>query len=246
LEHILYIFEGFRLDAGRRQLSSSGGVVVPLNSRAMEALLLLVSRAGELVTKKQMLEGVWPSAVVEENNINQCILAIRKSLGESAGSNRFIMTVTGRGYRFVAPVITQTRESADMPSAHVPRRHDLRHWKIAAASAAAAGLILALVATGASRHGGAASRYAPGELVVHLRNGGKIASPGAAALQACLNQRPDLHLEVDVHIVGGGSGQPVWTGKYLAGVQDLSADPTGHEVQGDALQQDACQPLAMR
>jgi DNA-binding winged helix-turn-helix (wHTH) protein len=246
LEHIVYIFEGFRLDAGRRQLSSSGGVVVPLNSRAMEALLILVSRAGELVTKKQLLEGVWPSAVVEENNINQCVLAIRKALSEAAGSNRFIMTVTGRGYRFVAPVIAQTRESTELPAAVIPRYRWFRHWKIAAASAATAGFILALLATGVSRHSGPAGPADPGALVVHLRDGSTIATTGAAALQDCLQQRPDLHLEVEVRVVGGGSGPPLWTGKYLAGAQDLSADPAGDEVRVNAPQRDACQSLDLQ
>ena len=245
LEHTVYIFEGFRLDAGRRQLSSSGGVVLTLNSRAMEALLILVSRAGELVTKKQLLEGVWPSAVVEENNINQCILAIRKALGESAGSNRFIMTVTGRGYRFVAPVIPQARESADAAPAEVRTVHAQRRWQIAAGSALAGGIILALIATQSSRITAVPPRADAGEFVVHLRSGPQAGAP-AAALLACLKQRPDLHLQVDVHVVGSESERPVWSGKYLAGAQDLSPDPSGNAEQGDVAQQDACRPLAMQ
>lgn len=109
--HTLYLFEGFQLDVTRRRLITAGGVVKPLNSRAMEALLLLVSSAGELVEKRRLMETVWPRAVVEENNLNQCILAIRRALGEVAGSNQYIMTVPGRGYRFVAPVRRIERES---------------------------------------------------------------------------------------------------------------------------------------
>lgn len=246
LEHIVYIFEGFRLDAGRRQLSSSGGVVVPLNSRAMEALLILVSRAGELVTKRQLLEGVWPSAVVEENNINQCILAIRKALGESAGSNRFIMTVTGRGYRFVAPVIPQTRESADASPTDAQPSGALRRWQIAAGATLAAGIMLVLVATQRSRRAAVVPRADAGELVVHLRSGPQAGRPAASTLLACLKQRPDLHLQVDVHVVGGESERPVWSGRYLAGAQDLSPDPAGNVAQGDVAQPDACRPLAMQ
>jgi DNA-binding winged helix-turn-helix (wHTH) protein len=250
LEHIVYIFEGFRLDAGRRQLSSSGGVVVPLNSRATEALLLLVSCAGELVTKKQLLAGVWPSAVVEENNINQCILAIRKALGESAGSNRFIMTVTGRGYRFVAPVTAQTRESADVPAAGITIDNRARVWKIATACALAAGILLAIIA-GRPRTVAPEPDAEADEIVVHLRGGKQIAAPGVAALLDCLRQRPDLHLQVDVHVVGSSSGQPVWTGKYLAGAQDLSEpsrsdSPKADASEGEVSSSDACRPLAMR
>jgi DNA-binding winged helix-turn-helix (wHTH) protein len=236
LEHIVYIFEGFRLDAGRRQLSSSGGVVVPLNSRAMEALLLLVSNAGELVSKKQLLDGVWPSAVVEDNNINQCILAIRKALGENAGSNRFIMTVTGRGYRFVAPVIQQTRESADITTPDVPRRKEGRSLRVLAFPAIAVAIILAVIASGRSR-GTALPQVEPGELVVHLRSSQNMAVPGANALLACLLQRPDLHLQVEVHLVGSDMAQPVWTGQYLAGAQDLAQDAVDITAQAAACEQ---------
>lgn len=240
VEHIVYIFEGFRLDAGRRQLSSSGGVVVPVNSRAMEALLMLVSRAGELVTKKQLLEGVWPSAVVEDNNINQCILAIRKALGESAGSNRFIMTVTGRGYRFVAPVIQQKRESPDLTSADRPPHRELRSWRIFTLPAAAAAIILTLIAVGRSHVNAGLQPADPHELVVHLRSSQAVA-PAGAELLACLQQRPDLHLQVDVHVVGSESAQPMWTGRYVAGAQDLLPDGGS-----DAETADACQQLARR
>lgn len=246
MEHIVYLFEGFRLDAGRRQLSSSGGVVVPLNSRAMEALLVLVARAGDLVSKKQLLEEVWPSAVVEENNINQCILSIRKALGESAGSNRFIMTVTGRGYRFVAPVIAQTRESADLSPTEARPDHRARRWKVAAGSAIATGIVLALLAAERSRITASAPRADAGEILVRLRSGQQAGTPGADALLACLKQRPDLHLQVDVQVVGGDSDHPIWSGRYLAGAQDLAPGPRSDAGQGDAAQADACRPLAMR
>ena len=91
---------------------------------------MLVSHAGELVTKRQLLESVWPSAIVEDNNINQCILAIRKALGESAGSNRFVMTVPGRGYRFVAPVIQQKRESPEPSGTDPTSPPGARRWKV--------------------------------------------------------------------------------------------------------------------
>jgi DNA-binding winged helix-turn-helix (wHTH) protein len=111
VQHTVYLFEGFQLDVTRRKLSSAGGLVLPLNSRAMDALLLLVANAGELVEKRRLMQTIWPHAVVEENNLNQCILAIRKALGETAGSNRFVRTEPGRGYRFVSPVRRIVQES---------------------------------------------------------------------------------------------------------------------------------------
>lgn len=117
VQHTVYVFEGFHLDVTRRKLSSTGGLIQPLNSRAMDALLLLVANGGELVEKRRLMETIWPHAVVEENNLNQCILAVRKALGETAGSNRYVMTVPGRGYRFVCPVRRMLQESdADLPA----------------------------------------------------------------------------------------------------------------------------------
>ena len=213
---------------------------MPLNSRAMEALLLLVAGAGELVTKKQLLEGVWPSAVVEDNNINQCILAIRKALGENAGSNRFIMTVTGRGYRFVAPVIQQKRESVDITTSDAPVRKEARSVWILALPAIAAAIILSVIVAERSR-GTALPQAEPGELVVHLRSSQIVAAPGANAILACLQHRPDLHLQVEVHLVGSDSAQPVWTGQYLAGAQDLA--PDAGDVTAHAA---ACDQIVMR
>jgi DNA-binding winged helix-turn-helix (wHTH) protein len=111
VQHTVYVFDGFHLDVTRRKLISSGGLVRPLKARAMDALLLLVANAGQTVEKRLLMETVWPSAIVEDNNLNQCVLAIRKALGEAAGSNRYVMTVPGRGYRFVCPVREMTQES---------------------------------------------------------------------------------------------------------------------------------------
>lgn len=243
VEHIVYVFEGFRLDAGRRQLSSSGGVVIALNSRAMEALVILVARAGELVTKRQLLEGVWPGAVVEDNNINQCVLAIRKVLGESAGSNRFIMTVPGRGYRFVAPVIVQKRESPEAPALESQVPGNKARWKALALPFIVAAMILALIGVEASREQILQSQVAQqSELVVHLRrNAGAPADLQTDILLACLRERPDLHLQVEVHVVGAESGHPLWTGQYIAGAQDLLPD-----AKGSAADENACQQLAAR
>ena len=100
MQHTVYVFDGFRLDAYQRKLITSGGLVCPLNSRAMDTLLLLLENAGQMLEKREIMRAVWPATVVEDNNLNQCIAAIRKALGESAGNNRYIMTIPGRGYRW--------------------------------------------------------------------------------------------------------------------------------------------------
>ncbi|MEO5754502.1 MAG: winged helix-turn-helix domain-containing protein, partial [Chthoniobacterales bacterium] len=100
----IYEFGDFRLDPDRRLLCREDGAVVPLTARVFETLLYLVEHSGVVLEREQLMEAVWPDAVVEENNLTQNISTLRRVLGETRGSNQFIATVPGRGYRFVAEV----------------------------------------------------------------------------------------------------------------------------------------------
>ncbi len=99
-------FAGFRLDPTGRQLCAADGTPVKLNSRAFDTLLALVVRPGELVTKRSLRNAVWPDVVVGDNNLNQAIAAIRKALGDTSDPRRFIQTISGRGFCFIADVHT--------------------------------------------------------------------------------------------------------------------------------------------
>lgn len=101
---LVYEFAGFRLDISQQTLTSPAGAGIAMSSRAFDVLRYLVERSGELVEKAALMQAVWPKTVVEENNLSQCIMAIRRALGEEAGERHFILTVPGRGYKFVAPV----------------------------------------------------------------------------------------------------------------------------------------------
>jgi TolB-like protein len=103
-KHPVYEFSGFRLDMDRRQLYSPDGRPVTLTSRVFDTLRCFVQHRGELLDKATLMQAVWPDTVVEENNLNQAITALRKALGEKRGEHRFIVTEPGRGYRFVAEV----------------------------------------------------------------------------------------------------------------------------------------------
>ena len=98
-----YEFEGFRLDATKRQLWSNGEVV-PLMPKAFDVLLTLVSNHGRVVGKDELMAGVWRDAVVEENSLNVNVSALRKVFAEKPHDHRFIVTVPGVGYKFVAAV----------------------------------------------------------------------------------------------------------------------------------------------
>jgi TolB-like protein/Tfp pilus assembly protein PilF len=98
-----YEFADFRIEAEKRLLFCSGNPV-PLSSKAFDALLLLVTRDGQVLKKEELMAAIWPDTVVEENNLNQIISTLRRTLGEPRGANRFIATVPGKGYRFAAQV----------------------------------------------------------------------------------------------------------------------------------------------
>jgi DNA-binding winged helix-turn-helix (wHTH) protein len=84
---------------------------VHLGSRALQILVVLLERAGELVSKQQLMSRVWPNIFVEPTNLRVHISALRRTLRDGRDSNRFIINVPGRGYSFVAPV--QVRHDAD-------------------------------------------------------------------------------------------------------------------------------------
>ncbi|HXQ69602.1 MAG TPA: winged helix-turn-helix domain-containing protein [Pyrinomonadaceae bacterium] len=100
----LFVFGQFRLDATEHLLYRQTGEVVPLKPKAVETLELLVMQRGRLLTKTELLERLWPDAVVEESNLSQNIYLLRKVLGLTAGGRNYIETVPKRGYRFVAEV----------------------------------------------------------------------------------------------------------------------------------------------
>src|SRR4029453_14384344 len=96
-----YQFAGFRLELAKRRLSGPEGVAIPLSGRAYDVLVHLVEHRDRVVGKDELLKAVWPQSVVEENNLNQAIAALRRALGDSRDTPRFIVTVAGGGYRFV-------------------------------------------------------------------------------------------------------------------------------------------------
>src|SRR6266850_8068552 len=101
-EAYFYEFGDFRLDVSRRLLLKSRGEVVPLTPKVFDTLLYLAEHGGVIVDKDELMRVIWPDTIVEENNLNQHISTLRRVLGESRGEHRYILTVPGRGYRFVA------------------------------------------------------------------------------------------------------------------------------------------------
>ncbi len=96
-------FDRFVLDPVNRQLTRDG-VPVELNNRYLDALTLLVSERGQLVSKDRFLDEVWKGVPVTDEVITQCIKTLRKRLGDNASNPSFIETIPKHGYRFIAPV----------------------------------------------------------------------------------------------------------------------------------------------
>lgn len=101
MDDSVFQFGDFKLDARQRCCwRRDGGQPVPLKPRAFDTLLYLVQHAGELVEKSTLLAALWPGTVVEENTLNKQISVVRRALGDE---NKYIVTVPGRGYQFIAP-----------------------------------------------------------------------------------------------------------------------------------------------
>src|SRR5688572_31558175 len=96
-----YAFADYELDLGRRRLLRAGQSI-PLNAKAFDLLVVLIQNRERVIAKEELMELVWRDQFVEEANLAVQISTLRRVLGEKKGEHRFIVTVPGRGYRFVA------------------------------------------------------------------------------------------------------------------------------------------------
>jgi DNA-binding winged helix-turn-helix (wHTH) protein/Tol biopolymer transport system component len=158
----VFVFDGFSLDPSHRLLMR-GGEAVPLHPKAFELLTMLVENSDRVLTKNELLNSIWESQFVEENNLAVQVSALRKVFGEKSGENRFIATVPGRGYQFVADVrvsngrVREPARNNGQPLTPVPETIRLidygedRSWELPIRSALPyfAGLVFIAVAASA-------------------------------------------------------------------------------------------------
>src|ERR1700756_5655995 len=104
----IYEFGDFRIDTARRLLLAGDGLARSLAPKAFDTLLYMVEHSDVLLDKDALMKAIWPDTVVEENNLNQNISILRRVLGGRRHEHRYIVTVPGRGYRFVAAVRTHS------------------------------------------------------------------------------------------------------------------------------------------
>ena len=97
-----YEFGPFRVSVATRVLSRND-LPIALGARTLDLLLALVRRQGQVATKNELMDDVWPGTYVEENNLPAQIYALRKALDDQPEGWRYVQTIPGRGYRFVPP-----------------------------------------------------------------------------------------------------------------------------------------------
>src|ERR1700692_4872063 len=97
-------FDPFELSIGERLLRREG-VVLALGGRALDILICLAQRPGEVIAKRELIDHVWPDVTVEEGSRRVHVAAIRKALGDGQFGNRYIANIKGRGYSFVGTVV---------------------------------------------------------------------------------------------------------------------------------------------
>lgn len=137
----VYAIGGFLLDSGKRLLADARGNPIAITPKAFDALVYLAQHAGELVPRAALVEALWPTTVVEENNLSQAISTLRRVLGEGV-----IITIPGRGYQLVVEVrevADATTPTPESPTAVATPRSSASRWALAVAGGLIAVLAVA-------------------------------------------------------------------------------------------------------
>jgi DNA-binding winged helix-turn-helix (wHTH) protein/Tol biopolymer transport system component len=143
----LYKLGEYEIDVKRRQIRRDGNLI-PLPAKPFEVLLLLISRPG-VVSKEELMQAIWPDAIVEESNLTQSVFLLRKALTDTASGSRYIITLPGIGYQLgVAPIPINLAAAAEPPPVPTPNNPRRRTYVVIAAGFA---LIVAVFATWAAR-----------------------------------------------------------------------------------------------
>ena len=123
-----YLFGDYVLDTQRAELHGAGAPI-KLRRKAFQVLAYLLAHRDRVVPKHELLEHLWPDQFVGDEVLKTCVTALRKALGERGRAPRFVRTLHGQGYRFVAVVEVREHRPADEVPPALPRhpREDTTH-----------------------------------------------------------------------------------------------------------------------
>lgn len=124
LHDVIASFGPFRLSAAERFLVN-GDKPVAIGGRALDILIDLVEHAGEVLSRRELIERVWPDVIVEEASLRVHLFNLRKALGDGQDGARYIANIPGRGYSFVAPVQRSARTQPATPTSPAKRPQKL-------------------------------------------------------------------------------------------------------------------------
>jgi DNA-binding winged helix-turn-helix (wHTH) protein len=125
----VFLFGPFQLIPSQRSLLE-GNRRVQIGGRAFDILTILVERAGEVVKKEELISRAWPNVFVEDGNLKTQVSGLRRALDESGAGRRYIATVQGHGYNFVAPVTCSEDPMVDGPGERRLCAHEGRQWGV--------------------------------------------------------------------------------------------------------------------
>jgi len=214
-----YTFARFRVDLSQQRVLGPEETVLSLSSRAYDALVYLIESRARVVSKEELMKAVWPRAIVEENNLNQAVSSLRRALGDSRESPRFILTVAGRGYRFVADVNVD-HDDSPQTSSRMPQSIAVLPFQPIVANARNEALEFGMAETLINRLSGL-----PGAVVAPLSSVRRYAKPDqdpvsagrdlavAAVLHGHVQVQQD-HVRVTARLLDVRNGSALWSGQF--------------------------------
>jgi DNA-binding winged helix-turn-helix (wHTH) protein/tetratricopeptide (TPR) repeat protein len=222
-----------------RRVLTSNDEPVPLPSKAFDLLWVLVQHRGTALPKADLMEKVWPDTRVEEGSLTQTMFVLRKALGERPNEHRYVVTIPGVGYRFVAPVTREragqsrvdprdTYESGSNGEARPPSLAVLPFTSLGSAAGEEyieLGITDALI-TKLSAVRQVTVRPTTAVLRYHAQGQDPIAAANELGVDIVLYgtiQRSDDRLRVAIHIIRADDGAMLWTGLIEEKLIDLFA-----------------------
>jgi adenylate cyclase len=220
-----YEFGPYCVDASQRLLARDG-TPVPLTPKVFDTLLHLVQHSGTALSKDELMRSIWPDTVVEENNLNQNISILRRVLGDGRSELRYIATVPGHGYQFVAEVKSSRERSrqlsppnnvsiAVLPFANLSTDASNQYF----CDGLAEELINALAKLEQIRVVARTSAFSFKGKETDIREIGRKLKVGAV-LEGSVRKSGN-RLRITVQLINAANGYHLWSERYVTEMQDI-------------------------